>query len=691
MKNLIAIVIMSLVGASGAAPAVGTNGVRIVAGGDWVPIEYRKEVVAESALDFSRMPWFHFPAGKFGRVVARGDHFEFAERPGVPARFYGVNLCNDANYPDHETARLLLDRISRLGYNAIRIHHHDKLWEQEAEKLDYLLAEGAKRGIYFTTDFYVSRELTWRSLGYDRDGSPKVRGTRKALLTLKGEGFRNWCGFVRRFLTHRNPYTGRTYAEEPFWIGIALVNEGQQFAKLPDELRRLPEFREAWYGWLKRKGYPKQSYPKHEWAEWYKTCTFSRIAAEFLADLDGDFVERAKRFIRDELGCPVPVSNCSSTRGYVQLQKSRQEHYDYYDIHCYRGRANPDAEWEDAWKVVNTNIFADREEGLANHAFHRLWGLPFLISEYNDISWCRYRGAGGLRTGAEAALQDWGAVFRFAYAHSTRSFPDRFVKASSFDIATDPVFPAADRAALMLFLRGDVSPIDEKLALVIDDAAFRGERTMLCVPKRWREVLWRMRTGSCLPGHVPEGVRTLNLTETVDLETCPIAAPERTDVRIDSGKGTFRVDTPRTQGGFVPEGMSMATADFAFDVDGGFASVWASSLDGRPLRDSSRILVSHVTDVQSEGVVYRDDSFSVILDRAKDSPRKLLRRGTAHVTLKLAEPSRYGIFALATDGSRIRDVAPESVTAEALVFRAEIREGLPATMNYEIVKRTENK
>ncbi len=71
--------------------------VKIVAGADWVPLVPEPDIVPGSALDFSSLCGRDAPAGKHGRVVARGPHFEFEGMPGVPQRFYGVNLCFTAN------------------------------------------------------------------------------------------------------------------------------------------------------------------------------------------------------------------------------------------------------------------------------------------------------------------------------------------------------------------------------------------------------------------------------------------------------------------------------------------------------------------------------------------------------------------------------------------------------------------
>ena len=64
------------------------------------------------------------PAGKHGRVVVRDGHFEFEKLPGVKQRFYGVNLVFGACYMSEAETEELADRIARMGYNTVRIHHH---------------------------------------------------------------------------------------------------------------------------------------------------------------------------------------------------------------------------------------------------------------------------------------------------------------------------------------------------------------------------------------------------------------------------------------------------------------------------------------------------------------------------------------------------------------------------------------
>ena len=76
----------------------------IEAGAGWVPITEHRDILEGSALDFSKAGFTDAPAGKYGWIRSVGGHFEFEKLPGRPQRFYGVNLCGTANFPDHDLA-----------------------------------------------------------------------------------------------------------------------------------------------------------------------------------------------------------------------------------------------------------------------------------------------------------------------------------------------------------------------------------------------------------------------------------------------------------------------------------------------------------------------------------------------------------------------------------------------------------
>ena len=107
---------------------------------------------------------------------------------------------------------MMVTRFKRLGYNAIRFHHHDSgtvkgsadgltLSSENMDKFDYLLATAIREGLYLTTDLFVSRTrvIKWRHIGVDRDGFVDMQ-LFKALCALYDPAFENWCAYARNAL-----------------------------------------------------------------------------------------------------------------------------------------------------------------------------------------------------------------------------------------------------------------------------------------------------------------------------------------------------------------------------------------------------------------------------------------------------------------------------------------------------------
>ena len=140
----------------------------ISAGPEWIPLRPELEIEPGSALDFTDLAGTGSPAGKHGAVIARPDgQFAFADSPDQARRFYGVNLCFSAQYLSHDQADRLAERLARLGYNAVRVHHYEgeliggqtnstTLNPQRLDQLDYLAAALFRHGLYLTTDLFVS-------------------------------------------------------------------------------------------------------------------------------------------------------------------------------------------------------------------------------------------------------------------------------------------------------------------------------------------------------------------------------------------------------------------------------------------------------------------------------------------------------------------------------------------------------
>jgi hypothetical protein len=78
-------------------------------------------------VDLSFLNAAEKPAGKRGFVKAVGEQLMFADN--TPVRFWGTNLSAYSLFksPDEEI-RQQAKRLSALGFNLVRLHHHDSPW-----------------------------------------------------------------------------------------------------------------------------------------------------------------------------------------------------------------------------------------------------------------------------------------------------------------------------------------------------------------------------------------------------------------------------------------------------------------------------------------------------------------------------------------------------------------------------------
>ena len=685
------------VAATFATPAAGplepdAGGVRTIqAGEDWVPLHYDPWIEPGSALDFTAVLPHHAPAGTFGRVVAVGDHFEFEGLPGVPQRFYGVNLCFTANLPSsREAADRFVANLARIGYNAIRAHHHERSLVVEDgryhpgqddtapspaqwEKFDNLVAACVENGVYLTTDLFVSRShvTPWRAVGIDRDGTVP-QDAFKVLAAFHEPAYSNLCAWTRAFLGHVNPRTGRSLAEEPALATLALINEGNLGNWGGAFLRDLPGVADAWQAWISAKaGEPAfadipSTIPDTLYAEGGDTvkARHSAAFAIFLAERETALFERLKAFVRDECGCKAPLSSLSCWYNPAQYQLPRT-HFDYVDDHFYVDHpVFLERPWALPSSCANVNPVAGPGAGARDVEWRRLMDKPFCLTEWNYSAPGRFRGVGGIATGALGALQDWDGMWRFAWSHGRGGIENPGGPIGYFDVNADPLALAAERAALCLFLRRDLKPHAEARPAVLDEAALLDPRNgapRFPGPAQPLALGWSARVGSTV------APRTNGLSHAESAESLTGGS-----VSVDRDNGVFAIDTPRTAGGFTETG-TLSAGPLTFRIlspaaqkdsspvtsrsslpGSAAATVWVSSLDNEWITTSEHLLVTHLTDVQNSGVRYGDPARRILLGWG--GLPHLARRGAAEVSLDVSpgdSPGDWRVWRLDTAGRRI--------------------------------------
>ena len=107
-------------------------------------------------------------------IISSGDgHFTLG-KDGKRVRFWGVNLCFQANFVSHEEATIMAQRMRMVGINIVRFHHTDsdggvypysywakknstKLSDEAIDRLHFIISEFAKNGIYTNMNLHVNK------------------------------------------------------------------------------------------------------------------------------------------------------------------------------------------------------------------------------------------------------------------------------------------------------------------------------------------------------------------------------------------------------------------------------------------------------------------------------------------------------------------------------------------------------
>lgn len=654
------------------------RGVSLGANADWQPLEHHVFTRAGSVLDWSRMN--QAPAGKDGRVVVRDGHFEFANRAGSRVRFFGANLCDRANYLDKPDCEALAAQLSRLGHNAVRLHHYDRHlvktgrtlaagWDgAQLDRLDNLFHCLKQAGLYITIDLYTVRKVV---AGEIEEVNREVSLNEfKALVALSPSARANWKEFARRLLTHVNPYTGLAWKDDPALFGICLLNEDNptvHWESAPD-IAALYEKRFA--GWQREQGPNKRSRAQ-QWAR-FLIETHTGMTRELTAYLRG-------------LGVKSLITG-ANYRQDLPLALVRRD-LDYVDNHSYHDlKKFLSGPFQLPYGFHRRSAIAGKAELPRSLFGARQFGKPYTVTEFNYCYPNPFRAEGGPLFGAYAALQDWDAVFRYAYAHS----PERATTAQPIfylDNAGDPLNLLADRIVTLLFRRGDVRPASTRIPYLFSDACLDLPNPLArpqgFMPEEF-ELLGLINQVGSLPvsqaaawstrvpfavtrepagAEIPPALEVLRTdggilqrflasksgqTQRSSLEAKQFIS-ETGEIRLECAQGRMSVVTAPTECFVVSGPDSVRGNAVALQNYGGFAVVCVSAMDDRPLATSRRLLVIHLTDVQNSAAKFRDTSQTVLKDWGR-LPH-LVRRGTVDILLHRGDPGNLVIRAVKLDGA----------------------------------------
>jgi hypothetical protein len=546
------------------------------------------------------------PAGHRGFVKVSGDQLLFGD--GSPARFWGGNLAAYALFVDKKEIQVQARRIARLGYNLMRIHHHDSTrwvsptliaagvqdsrhWDRAAlDKLDWWIKCLKDEGIYVWLDLHVGRQfLSGDGISEGFDEIARAGNEGKGFNYLNSRVAELMREFNAAYLGHVNPYTKLAYKDDPVVMGLLITNEndmtGHGHFALPDKNNPVHSaiFMKAARDFASSSGLSADQ----TWRTW--EAGPSKI---FLNDLEHRFNQIMLPHLQS-IGVKVPVA----TTNY------------WGDDALYSLPALTDGAVIDAHSYGVAEALSVNARYEANYlswiAAAQVSGKPLTVTEWNVPFPATDRFTAPLYVSSIASLQGWDAPMIYNYSQGgfrDRARPDEW---STFeDVALTGMMPAAS----VMFRRGHVKPANETYCLDLSRARLfeqwspMNSATIRTLAERSKLVIGLPDTKELTWDRRVEGPRSAKIVTDPDQDFLPIdvdfVESDTGEIRRDWAQGVQTINTPKTQAvqGWVG-GQSVNLSDVGFRLVTKKAAVAVTSLDDRPITSSRRILITAIARV----------------------------------------------------------------------------------------------
>ena len=684
------------------------------------------------------------PAGKFGRlIVNKNGKFAFEKRPNKDVKFFGYNgVINRSLFIEgnpektKENVRNKVAQTVAQGYNSVMIWQRKNESPEYQDMIDYLIAELKKNGVYVQLRL-VSWDIGQPNYSFERRDEPKFR-----CLMCDPVWLGYWENTVMKLLTHRNPYTGMTLAEDPIVLGVNFFGEmnsgyDRLMINIPDVA---PLGEVEWRKWLKQKygsieklneawkqKSPLKSFEdvniKHytiagrPTSDWYRFISYKH--------------EKFNQFCRgviEKAGYKGLVWEGDGSRRMSEIlprgTTSDIVPIDIYYCHPHGG-----------WGKVGCSVAQDSavERGgayLLTTMSTKINDRPLIVTEHNYCSWNPYVYEGGLLMPAYGAFQGFSS-----FMVHVNPVLEKSSRVDPFAAGSSPVMRANEVLTYLLFFRGDVAPSKKRADMVIPKKWF-DESTIAKFPMSLKQASVGLMVGFAvalpdLPR--PEGLEKSNPPK-ADIQFAPsgfssiftedwftdvtrsvggnfkieeftqllreknilpkdnISDPANGIYQTDTGQITMRtkekllkVVTPRTEAVTMTANKSEDLKYLKINSTSVDACIALSSLDKKPITKSSRLLLIYSTDAQNTGTVYSENVKGMVtLLKGGLTPIRL-KAGKLDALAILKSDTNFVMYPLHSNGER-REKIPlerENEFIKINLDTSKLKNGV--TVFYEIV------
>jgi hypothetical protein len=649
------------------------------------------------------------PAGKDGFIRVQSGHF--VKPDGKRIRFWGVHLTDwspgSIELPPKDDTPMWARTLARYGVNIVRLHFIDK-WAptgivdgtmndtrsfdpQQLDRLDFLVSELKKNGIYVDLNLNVGRAYKEGDGVADAGRLQWAKSLTlfdKRLIELQKE-------YAHNLLTHVNPYTKTEYRNEPAIAIVEILNEngiGQGYNP-PTQFYR-EELDGIYNEWLKSHLSPEQLQKLRDEAgvqgdgpiprlprNARATAPKERYESEvrFFMDVENNFYQDMKNYLRG-LGVKQPIIGTADHghSGPPWAMLTSLSKLDILDGHIY---------WNQYVGVGDVPMVNDPlHSTVVQLSRTAMSGKPYTVSETNHPFPNEYASEGIPIIAAYGAFQDWDIVIQYTFEPKKDPEWKPYV-GDPFDISLDPVRMTEMAAGALIFRRGDVKPARQTI-----------ERTYSSQQVLDAGLLPAgLRPGSEQPYFTPGFPLALPLEHAVRIKsldgpataqyTASGANPIVSDTKelnwytSETKTGLVAVETDRAQAliGFV-KANRRTLKNLAADITNNFATIVLTSMDDKPLARSEKILLNTGSRVANTEQKWNDAHAGLLRGGQGHSPT-LIEPVTGTVTLRGIEGAR-SVSAAALDGSG-RPIG-DPITAKKTAAGWEVALGNPVTTWYVV-------
>ncbi|MFW6189085.1 MAG: cellulase family glycosylhydrolase [Planctomycetota bacterium] len=599
----------------------------------------------------------HKPAGKHGFVRAEDGDFVFED--GTPVRFWGGNIAAYAIFSDKQSMPAQARRIAAMGFNLMRIHHHDSMgWvsptvidksknhsqslnAEAMDRLDYLIHCLKQEGVYVWLDLHVGRQL---KPGDDVPGYDEMDKDGDGQASLKGYSYYNdrieqlMKEFNQKYLAHRNPYTELAYKDDPAIMGLLVTNENELTTHFGNKM--LPDKNNPYHNrifdrrvraFCERTGYPYEE----TWKTW-----LPGPSKRYLNYEQAQWQSRMTQHLRQTVGVRAPIVANQFWAGMGMADLPALAGSDFIDVHSYGGG--------DTLPLSVSPRFGSNF--VVRIVAGQVAGRPVSVTEWNSPYPTSWRSVSPMYVASIGALQGWDAPMIYNYSQRAFRKPGRTRRWTSY---YDPGLMAPMPNAALAFRQGHLRRA-EKTALfaLSEDQTFNQDLSDGNMPAL-RTLAEQHRVQI-----VPAGVEADVPADVTVRDPSRDFLPEGADsVRSDTGQiyrnwsaGIQVFDSPRTKGaqgliGYGDNGRLIEIDGMEIGVEDNFGVVLAGSLDREPLGESGRILITAIgrTLPTDGGLPFLSEPLTgTVRIRNANAGMKLVPLGPGGQPLEVITPERDG-------------------------------------------------